>query len=398
MKKFFKWNNITKITLIDFFAALYFYAPIGTLYLQNRGLSFLQINSIWAVIVGTMFFAEVPTGMIADKIGRKNSIIIALALQLLGEILYIFANNYVAFILIAIVGGLGFSFASGCLEALVYDSLKENGKESDMKRVQGIRGGAGELARMSAPLVAAFLITGIELSKFILLIVMTCVSVAVAFFVSFTLREPKLPYEHTETNPIELLKDGLRLLRHNKSLRRIVLLSLFATPFVNYLTNFYQPYFLQAHVSTIWLGLSLSSASLLAFLASNCSYIFERRLGMKDAVLVSTILPGILYIAMAFVFHPVISVVLFCLAYGSTSIQNPLFSDYKNIHIESRNRATVLSLISMLSGMYVAIMGLIIGKIGDYSIPAALIFMGIVVIFSSLFFRINETHIRTLEV
>lgn len=392
MNKLIRWDNNFKIILINFFSALYFYAPVGTLYLQNRGLNFLQINSIWAAIVGTMFFAEVPTGIIADKIGRKNSIIIALALQLLGEVLYIYAHSYLAFIIIAIVGGIGFSFASGCVEALVYDSLKEDGKESEMKRISGLQGSAGELARMLAPLAAALLITGVELSKFILLIIMTCVSVALAFFVSLTLREPKLPYDHPETSPIQLLKDGITLLKRNKSLQRIVLLSLLATPFVNYLTNFYQPYFLQSHVPTIWLGLSLSVASLLAFLASKYAYLFEQRLGIKRAALISTILPGLLYLLMAFVFHPIVSVILFCLAYGSTSIQNPLFADYRNVHIESHNRATVLSLISMLSGFYVAIMGLVIGRIGDYSIPAAFVFMGIVVVVSSLFFRIDEKH------
>jgi MFS family permease len=396
MNKDIRWDNNSKIILITFFSALYFYAPVGTLYLQSRGLNFLQINSIWAAIVGTMFFAEVPTGLIADKIGRKYSIIIALALQLLGEVLYIFAHSYLAFILIAIVGGIGFSFASGCVEALVYDSLKVDGKESEMKRVSGLMVSAGELARMSAPLAAALLITGVELSKFILLIVMTCVSVAIALLVSLTLREPKLPYDHPETSPLQLLKDGIQLLRSNQSLQRIVLLSLLATPFVNYLTNFYQPYFLQSHVPTIWLGLALSLASLLALLASKYAYLFERRLGTKNAALIATLLPGLLYLLMAFVFHPVVSVVLFCFAYGSTSIQGPLFADYRNVHIESHNRATVLSLISMLSGFYVAVMGLIIGRIGDYSIPAAFVFMGIIVVLSALFFRIDEKHTQAI--
>ncbi len=79
------------------------------------------------------------------------------------------------------------------------------------------------------------------------------------------------------------------------------------------------------------------------------------------------------------------------------SVQRPLFADYRNIHIESRNRATVLSLISMFSGIYVALMGLVIGRIGDYSIPYAFIFMGVLVVLSSLLFRINESHTSSVE-
>ena len=37
-------------------------------------------------IVGTIFLAEVPTGVIADRIGRKWSVVTALLLQTLGEV------------------------------------------------------------------------------------------------------------------------------------------------------------------------------------------------------------------------------------------------------------------------------------------------------------------------
>ena len=69
-----RFNNIIVLHIITFFAALYFYQPIITLYFQARGLSFVEINSLWAIIVGIQSMSEVPTGIIADKIGRKKSI------------------------------------------------------------------------------------------------------------------------------------------------------------------------------------------------------------------------------------------------------------------------------------------------------------------------------------
>jgi fucose permease len=74
-----------------------------TLYFQVRGLSYLQINSLWGIIVGVQALAEVPTGIIADKIGRKFSIIIALALQFLGELIFIFADSYLLFVLVCVI-------------------------------------------------------------------------------------------------------------------------------------------------------------------------------------------------------------------------------------------------------------------------------------------------------
>jgi hypothetical protein len=61
----------------------------------------------------------------------------------------------------------------------------------------------------------------------------------------------------------------------------------------------------------------------------------------------------------------------------------------RNRHIDSKNRATVLSLISMVSGLYVALMGLLIGRIGDFSLTYAFAFMGVVVLAGSLFFQVK---------
>ena len=61
-------------------------------------------------------------------------------------------------------------------------------------------------------------------------------------------------------------------------------------------------------------------------------------------------------------------------------------------HIQSKNRATVLSLISMFSGLYVALMGLVIGRIGDLSLTYAFVFMGAIVLVGSLLFRARDIN------
>jgi hypothetical protein len=87
------WPNVTKLSIAYFLSTLYFYIPVYALYLQSRGLNYVQINSLWGIIVGTMFLTEVPTGLVADKLSRKRSVNIALGLQLVGEIIFIFAKG-----------------------------------------------------------------------------------------------------------------------------------------------------------------------------------------------------------------------------------------------------------------------------------------------------------------
>ena len=69
----FGWSRPTKLALVLFLSALYVYLPVFTLYLQSNGLSLLQVNSLWGILVAALFLAEVPTGMLADRIGRARS-------------------------------------------------------------------------------------------------------------------------------------------------------------------------------------------------------------------------------------------------------------------------------------------------------------------------------------
>ena len=388
-----KLNSIKVLYAITFFAALYFYHPIVTLYYQARGLSFVEINSLWAIIVGVMAIAEVPTGILADKIGRKFSIIIALFLQLVGEVVYIFADHYLLFAFVAVIAGIGFAFSSGCFEAMMYDSLKKDGREKEMQKVSGLNDSFSQLAILIGAFVGGIIAKDLQMESFILLIIMTACAVGIALFVSFFLKEPISKYRHSEESPTKLFRDGIKLLKTNKSLQRIILLSLLATPFVNYLMTFYQPYFVKAEVSGVWFGIALSVASFIGILASKYAYLLEKHIGVKRGVLIAVLLPGIFYFLIAIVYHPWISILLFIIAYASMNLQKPIFADYTNRHIESKNRATVLSIISMFSGIYVASMGLVIGLIADYELNYAFIFMGSVIVVGALALQIEETHV-----
>ncbi len=381
-------GNITRLALAYFFSTLYFYIPVSTLYLQGKSLNYIQINSLWGVIVATMFLAEVPTGMIADRIGRKRSINIALAMQVLGEIIFIFARDYWSFTLAAIIGGFGFAFSSGSVEALAYDSLKAKEREGEMSRAMGYIVASQRLANLLAFAIGSLLVVNLTQERFMLAIAITACAVAVGWLVSFTLWEPPRELGQEEkAGSLKLLVDGISTLRTNRLFRRLVLLAIATIPFRDYLFNLYQPRFVEYDVPALWLGLALALASALGILSARYAYLLEAKLGARSSLLLSTTLPGILYLLMAVALHPVFLVLVFCTLLGSMSLREPLLSGHLNRHIESKNRATVLSLISMFTGIYVAMIGLLIGFIADLSLTYAFLFMGAVILVGSFLFR-----------
>ena len=136
IKKWFtQRNNIRLLILVRFLTALYFYLPFMSFNFFERGLNFIQINSVWGIVVLTMFLTKVPTGILADQLGRRRAVQAAIFLQFIGEVLFLFVRTYWLLVIDAVIAGLGFAFGSGALEALIYDQLKFENRAEQMKRV-----------------------------------------------------------------------------------------------------------------------------------------------------------------------------------------------------------------------------------------------------------------------
>ena len=358
-------------------------------------MSFVEINSLWGIIVLVQAICEVPTGIIADKIGRKPSILIAQALQLAGELIFLFGRGYHHFIFSCIAGGIGFSFLSGSFEAMMYDSLKEAGREDEMQKVVGFNGSLALLATVIGTFIGGVVTASLELRTISLAIILTSIFVGLSLVTTLFLKEPKAVSDASGKNPIQLLKDSVGLLKKDRSLIRIVLLALVVTPFINYLMNLYPPYFRDLGVPGAWFGPALGIASLLGFFMSKYAYLLEKLLGVKWAALSATITPGLFYLLLFAFIRPAAAVPLVIISFGVMQLQRPIFLDYMNRRITTEIRATVLSLISALTGGYVALMGLLIGVVADGGIRRAFLLMGIVIVLGALLMRIGERHVRT---
>lgn len=389
----FRFNEISKLSLMNFFLHLFFLSPVAVFFYQQRGLNYFQILALESVLVLFIFLFEIPTGLFADKFGRKKSIVVGTLLLALEPLIFLFADNFVWFAIAFAIAGIGITFHSGSIEALIYDYLKSNNKENQMKKAMGSFGSASLVAMVVAPIIGSYFAKDLFMPQFIFLILMTIGAMLIGFILSLSIKDTKQK-EVEEDNPISLIKDGAKLIRKNKSLLHIILLSMFASPFLFTLNYLYQPYFQNSGVNTAIFGTIFAIALLLAALLQKYAYKFEEKIGMKWTVFFATILPGILYVIMAFTFHPIWAILLFVMIRATIGLQEPLFSDYKNLHIPSKSRATILSLISMIVSLYLVGMRLIIGKLADINLSYSFLFMGIIVIIASILLRIDESHIK----
>ena len=170
--------NINKIIIISFCQHFHLYVHAYALLLLGRGLTLTQIALIESILIGTIFLLELPTGMLADRLGRKWSIFCSTALLASSEFVFIFARDYEWYVLVAFLAGAGFAFASGAIEALVYDSLPAENREEAMKRAMGRVNSYSMIAFVIAPLVGGLIIGDAAVERFIPAIALTVVRIA----------------------------------------------------------------------------------------------------------------------------------------------------------------------------------------------------------------------------
>lgn len=383
-------SNAHKVALINFFANLYFYAHIHTIYLQLRGLDLLQISSIESIIFGVAFFAEIPTGIIADRIGRKWSVVFALILQAIGEVCYMFGRDFLTFAGIAVIYGVAVAFYSGSAEALVYDTLPVRDRKNRMTQAVGTMGSAYMIALVISPLIGGWIVSRLVLQEFLFAIFLTACSIGVALLISLTLKEPPGISKPTHESSLTILKQGIRTIRDNPKLRHIFLATVLTSSFVSSLLHLYQPMFVWNDISPFYMGAALSVGSLLGAVLHRYAYKMRDWFGYRRAMILVTVLPGVFFVLLSVSIGAPMVFLMFVLTYGVCEMKEPLFVAYQNEHIESCYRATTLSCINMVSNLYMALMMVVFGAIALFSIRTAFIIAGILIISFSFLTRVDR--------
>lgn len=386
-----RFDNVTKVTLVYFCTRFHLYIHIYALILVQRGLSLLQIGTLESVMIATLFLMEVPTGIIADRIGRKWSIVLSTLLLMCGELIFLFSTAYSHYLLIALFTGTGFAFASGATEALIYDSLPVDNRDTLMKRAMGRYGSVGNIAFFISPLVGSWIVAELAPGRVQIVIALTVLALFIGVLVSLTLREPAAVWHVERQNTLAIFRSGAAELCQNRRLLRIVLLAMFTSTFTGTLvTTLGAPHLNQNGVSNYAIGLTLSLGSLIAAFTQRQSHRVEKLLGARRGITLLTILPGVWYLLLAAVSGPVAVWAVVTLMYGTNDMKYPLFSAYQNRLIDSRTRATVLSMMNMFTSLFIALMGPIYGAIGTRSLPLAFIIIGGVIITAALVLRVDR--------
>ncbi len=390
-----RFDTVTKVALISFCTRFHLYIHAYALILQGRGLSLLEISTIESVVTLTLVAAEVPTGLLADRIGRRWSLAASTFLMMCGELLFLVSRSYPMYLIMAVFTGTGFAFSSGALEALVYESLPAENRDAIMKSALGHIASVGQFAFFLSPILGSLILGGLGPERVSLAILLTASALFVGLLISLTLVEPSTTRPDRRRSTPMIFGAALAELRRSRPLRRAALLAVFTAPFGGTLvTTLAAPHLSQNGVPVFLIGAALSVGSLLAALAQRNVFRFERLLGPRLALTALIFLPGVLYLLLAVAAGPLPAWLLITTMYGTNDMKAPLLSAYQNAHIASENRATVLSMTSMAVNLYIAALAPVYAALGVRSLPLAFAALGTSILLAGLLLRPDRLHSR----
>jgi len=354
-------RNIVLSYILAFSKNTWFWLGIWIFY-YLRFTNYAGIGIIETILIVTFTLAEIPTGAVADLIGKKKTLILAFFLETVGGLMMAMAPNFQILALSIFVMCVGGAFYSGTLDALVFDSLKEDGNESSYdKKISNIN-----TISLLAPAICGVLGGFMYKINPSLPFYGNAAGYFLGFVVSFFLIEP-----HIDTEKFSLksfLKQsgfGLKELFKSIDIKRQTILLLSIGFFVVISSEMIDSFLgFEFGFNEIQLGILWSVIFVISALASQLTPIIRNFLKGN----LSIIAIGIL-MAITFVVSPVVGLALGGITLALRSSLQGIFENMASIVInnntESRFRATTLSTFNMIKNIPYVLSAYFVGSLSD---------------------------------
>ncbi|MFA6571549.1 MAG: MFS transporter [Bacteroidota bacterium] len=378
MKSYEVKTNLTTAYLFSFISQMFF--PIAIwLFFYTKFLTFKEIAlvSSFGYIASILF--EIPTGAIADIIGRKKTIILSYFIFSLTMLGIAYAKTFPMFLILIIAGALGDALYSGSLEALVYDSLKENGEESRFDFITSRMETFTWLGLFFGSILGGYMYQ----YWFRLPYVTQAIVTFIAGGYALKLIEPKIDtkkYQLTEF--FSQNTKGIKELFQNSHTTQLTIIFIIIGSGYQIAASILGISQAKEYGITPQLvGILFACGYIMAALASHFYIIFKQKLGRKTLFIITTTVLITTFLFAKFVGIFIGAFLIFLRITSSTTFRNTrstLFNEF----FTSKNRATTLSTLTLLTNLPYALLAYSIGDYIDNTSPNSFaLILGIALIF-----------------
>jgi MFS family permease len=336
-------------------------ASIWVLYLVSKGLPLWQIGFLEGVFHIVSFLSEIPSGAIADVLGRKRAMIISRISTTIASALMLCTNSFWLMILSFALSAWGYNFLSGSEEALIYDSLKEAGKKDKFLKVSGRLEMILNISQSVSLLLGGILA---EVSFFYCYLLASVISILSLIPCLFLIE----PHQNREmaVNKKLISAQLVNAFQYMKKDKRVIeILLSYSIIFTLYMISYYygQQYLSQLGFSNNKIGLIMFFVGIMDCIGAAISEKIAKNYG-EYAKVISILLIALGTFGVAAGNVPIVVICFGVMGFAVTMLY-PIQSEALNNIIPSEQRATIISANSMIYSMYMLVLFPMAGFLGD---------------------------------
>ena len=381
-------RNIKKQYWISFFHSLIPAYVIERLFWKQRGMGVQMVIYTEIIYALTVTVFEIPSGILADKFGRKRLLSIYNALAAIELLLILFAHNFWQFAIAIFFAGIGKAFSSGSENALLYDSLLNEGKQNDFEKLLG---------RLSAvdftgSIIAA--LSGSVLANFFnyeFNYILSVFSMCIAAVITLSLKEPPMltKPENEISSVRQYTKQSIKVFGLQPLVLMYCLTGAVLGACMIYLDEFWQIILDNIGIPLIFFGMFSAIGSILRIPGNLFAYKLKEKFKYNHILTCVIAVSIVGYAAISFT-RDAFCLVPMLLLMLVTGIVDPIISGYLHHNTESHIRATVESFSSLGLRVVSIAIGLIFGYVSaGYSIFASFLSLSVICFVYLVLFRIK---------
>ncbi|MDQ3340025.1 MAG: MFS transporter [Myxococcota bacterium] len=359
-------RNLRLFYAFRLLATSYLFVPIFMLFQADAGLSFFERLALGGIYSGVIILVEVPTGVFADRLGRRRSMLWGAIAMVASCLLATRAHGFVEFAIAESIAALSMALVSGADSAYLYDLLAAHDRAHEYPRRESAASawhllgsaiafaGGGALAQVNMAL--PYLVTA---------------GVAAVAAVLACLLEEDVEPRHRGVHPpgwwfqtFAALDEVMR----NGKLLWLVGYSAVVFALVRATVYVYQPYLAERGLTLLEIGLLFAGVNLIAAVVSVRTW--QLRITFGDERLLWGLLAvlGISFFGLASAGGGPWMLALLVVQAVATGIYSPLTKPLLNREIRSENRAAVLSVESMARRAAIGVFAPLVGLYGQTNV------------------------------
>lgn len=376
-------KQLRKLYLYELISGFQIVDAVWVVFLLQRGFSIAQVGIAEGVFHVVSMCCEIPSGMVADLIGRKRTLVLSGLVSAAGSLCMILTNAFPMILVAMGLNALSYNLVSGSREALTYDSLLEAGAQEEYLRVSAIQEKLYLFVFAAANLFSVVTVSlGYEKGYLISMVQGICCSI-VAFRIWEPGRENTKQHEKnrhwTRILRKHVIESGKFFVTHGFAARRMLISGVAAAGYY-IVFMLLQQHLVEQGLQAKWIGIPLL---LISFGGMAGASLGEKtgKVKIKFLLLAGGVLEGVLIVFSGMPALPG-CVLAAAFAHGISEMLAIRIGDENQKVFSSEVRATMVSVESMVYSVVMVVLSPVVGWLSEkFSISGAFGILGIFVSF-----------------